>query len=65
MCRSALVAARCIECPATSIVPASGTNRPVSSWNSVDLPAPLGPSSATKLRGASASVTASSATRSP
>ena len=33
--------------PATSTSPSSAANSPVSTWNSVDLPAPLGPSKAT------------------
>ena len=65
MWRSARVAASRIDSVATSIEPASGTNRPVSNWNSVDLPAPLGPSSTTKLAGCSVSDTSSSAARSP
>ena len=47
MWRSAAVAERRSEWPATSTSPSSAANRPVSTWNSVDLPAPLGPSSAT------------------
>ena len=45
------VAAWRSECPATSTSPSSAANRPVSTWNNVDLPAPLGPSSATNSPG--------------
>ena len=65
MWRSARVGAWRSEWPATSTSPSSAANRPVSTWNSVDLPAPLGPSSATNWPAGTDSESDFNAGRSP
>ena len=56
---------RVMSLPITSMRPESGTNRPESNWNSVDLPAPLGPSSAMNSPGCAEKLTPSTARTGP
>ena len=65
--RRASAPTRCrrMSSPSIAMRPPSGTNSPVSSWKSVVLPAPFGPSKATNSPGPSASVTPSSALTDP
>ena len=49
--------------PATRASPLSAPNRPLSNWNGVDLPAPLGPNTATNVLAAKFRVESSSAIR--
>ena len=58
---SAGTALRDMSWPMTSMRPESGMNSPDSSWNSVDLPAPFGPSSAMNSPGWAVRLTPSSA----
>ena len=65
MWRSADTALPRSEWPSTRTSPSSAANRPVSTWNRVDLPAPFGPSSATKAPGATENDSAFKAMRLP
>ena len=64
-CASAGTGSRDMSWPITSMRPESGTNRPESSWNSVDLPAPFGPKSAMNSPARTSKLTPSSARTGP